>query len=167
MYRRAVVSLTITVLSYYVWIAFHFVSPGEFDAVQWERLQPFRIDDSGGHAAAGAGVVTARFFGTSTLLFSDGTTSVMTDGFFTRATGGHSGLLWMALYFVCPWLEIKPNATAIDEVLARIDRVEQGAPLVGSLVGSGASTAAAGSSRLAAVAVVHSHHDHSMSHRCE
>lgn len=72
--------------------------------------------------------ITARYFGTSTLLISDGETAIMTDGFFTRPS--LSTMLWG---------ELTPNQALITDTLAtaQIDR-------------------------LAAVLVVHSHHDHAL-----
>lgn len=80
-----------------------------------------------------SGSVTVRFTGTATLLFSDGETAWMTDGWFTRP-----GLLELL------WGRIEPDPAAIERGLARN--------------GIGPS----GIGRLAAVFPVHSHYDHAM-----
>lgn len=79
-------------------------------------------------AASNTGSVTARYFGTSTLLISDGETAIMTDGFFTRPSLG-----------TMLWGELTPDTALIADTLAKAE-VEA----------------------LAAVIVVHSHHDHAL-----
>lgn len=85
-------------------------------------------DQAGNDAGKGAGSVTARYFGTSTLLISDGQTTMMTDGFFTRPSLG-----------TMLWGELTPDIALIADTLAKAE-VEA----------------------LAAVIVVHSHHDHAL-----
>jgi L-ascorbate metabolism protein UlaG (beta-lactamase superfamily) len=86
-----------------------------------------------GSASVPAGAVTVRWTGTSTLLFSDGETAWMVDGWFTRP-----GPIRLAVG------RIGPDPTAIRRGLERN--------------GLGAHS----SSRLAAVIPVHSHYDHAM-----
>ena len=62
--------------------------------------------------------VTVRFFGTSSMLFSDGETNVMIDGWFTRPSTIQSTLA-----------KIQPDTAAIDQGLARL-----GNPIVAALI---------------------------------
>jgi L-ascorbate metabolism protein UlaG (beta-lactamase superfamily) len=79
-------------------------------------------------APAGAsGGVTVTWLGVTTLLFDDGKTQILTDGFFSRP-----GVLELLLD-----RPVAPDGAAIDRALA-----------------------ASGITRLAAVAVLHSHYDH-------
>lgn len=72
--------------------------------------------------------LTARFFGTSTLAISDGETTIMTDGFFSRPS-----ILELANF------PVTPSRRRIEAALAK-----------------------GGISRVAAIFVAQSHHDHAM-----
>lgn len=88
-------------------------------ALTW--LTTSRVDLSGfesRYAPPARSAVTVRFFGTSSMLFSDGETNVMIDGWFTRPSTIQSTLA-----------KIQPDAAAIERGLARL-----GNPIVAVLV---------------------------------
>jgi len=80
--------------------------------------------------AISVGAFTVTYFGTTTLLFADGTHAVMTDGFFSRPGGSLRLLLG----------QVKPNKKRIHAALKR----------------------GAAPSKIDALFVVHSHHDHAL-----
>jgi L-ascorbate metabolism protein UlaG (beta-lactamase superfamily) len=84
-------------------------------------------------APPGAPTLTARFMGVSTILFDDGETGFLIDGFFSRPN------VWRLLN-----RPIEPSRRRIDNALDR------------------AGFTANGRRRLAAVVVAQSHHDHAM-----
>jgi L-ascorbate metabolism protein UlaG (beta-lactamase superfamily) len=99
-----------------------------------------------------AGSVTVRWTGTATLVFSDGETTWMTDGWFSRPGP-------LALLFG----EIAPDLDAIERGLARNGVAQQGGRLESRPTRSEPQASEGGPPHgLAAVFPVHSHYDHAM-----
>ncbi|MBI2736196.1 MAG: MBL fold metallo-hydrolase [Rhodospirillales bacterium] len=113
-------------------VAFAISFLGGLSACSYPSLAPYQPLELKGPSPA-QGELSAQFLGVTTILFSDGTTSIMTDGFFSRPPA-----LRMALG------KIGPDEAWIDYALRR----------------SGVTKA--GVSKLDALLVAHSHYDHAL-----
>lgn len=109
--KRALLLAFLAVLVAVAWLAYQLKHPPSMApyAGRWQAPAAPAPDAAGLRSAAHPGELRVTFLGVSTLLFDDGETAVMTDGFFTRPG--------MRAVFAG---KIAPDAVIVSQSLARL-----------------------------------------------